>query len=86
MTRTPGDEIVRLTTARDLQEAHLWKQALEEEGIRCRVVGDHLTEGFGIGFIFAYPELWVFRGDVENAKAILEKHQIATGESEGNEA
>ncbi len=80
MAEKTAEDIVRLTNARDLQEAHLLKQALEQEGIPCQVVGDYLTEGHGIGFCFAYPELWVFRDDVEKARAILEKYQKDPGE------
>jgi hypothetical protein len=67
-----GDEIVRLVTANSPQQAHLWRQALEDEGIRCRVVGEYLG-GFGIvppGH--PVPELWVHRKDAERASTILE--------------
>ena len=37
------DDVICLTTASNLQEAHWWRVALEEEGVRCRVVGDDLT-------------------------------------------
>ncbi len=85
MTGKPGDEIVRLTTARNLQEAHLWKQALEQEGIRCQVVGDYLTEAPEGVHPFC-SELWVFGNDVEKAKAILGKSQQGAGDSQGNRA
>jgi hypothetical protein len=70
-----GDKIVRLATASSPQEAHLWRQALEDEGIRCQVVGEYLG-GFGIvppGH--AVPELWVRREQAERAQAVLEKLQ-----------
>jgi hypothetical protein len=41
------DDIVRLETASSPQQAHLWRQALEEQGIRCRVVGEYLGS-FGL--------------------------------------
>jgi hypothetical protein len=69
-----SDDIVRLTTANNPAEAHLWCEALQEEGIRCRVVGDYLEAGLGdIPGIRA--EVWVHRDDVERAQAILAAHQ-----------
>jgi hypothetical protein len=41
------DEIVRLVTASSPQEAHRWRQALEGQGVPCRVVGEDLG-GFGV--------------------------------------
>jgi hypothetical protein len=38
MSGTTEDRVVRLATASNPQEAALWQQALEAEGIRCRVV------------------------------------------------
>lgn len=68
----PHEEIVRLASAGSAQEAQLWREALEEHGIRCRIVGEYL-----IGMILAgggeYPELWVHREDLAQAKSILEK-------------
>jgi hypothetical protein len=67
-----SDEIVRIVTARNPQEAHLWRQSLEDEGIVCRVVGEYLG-GFGIvppGH--PVPELWVHPKDVARASTILE--------------
>jgi hypothetical protein len=69
------EEIVRLVTASSPLEAHLWRQALEDEGIRCQVVGEYLG-GFGIvppGH--PVPELWVHRDDAERAQAVLEALQ-----------
>jgi hypothetical protein len=68
-----GDDIVRLTTASNPAEAHLWCEALEDEGIQCKVVGDYLDAGVGdIPGIRA--EVWVHRNDVERAQAILAAH------------
>jgi hypothetical protein len=70
-----ADEIVRLATASSPQEAHLWRQALEDEGIHCQVVGEYLG-GFGIvppGH--PVPELWVHREQAERAQAVLEELQ-----------
>jgi hypothetical protein len=71
MSDRADEEVVRLVTASSPQEAHLWRQALEGQGIRCRVVGEYLG-GFGVvppGH--PVPELWVHRQDAERAQAIL---------------
>jgi hypothetical protein len=68
------DIIVRLASAATLQEAYAWRVLLEQEGIRCQVVGDYLTEGYGVGVPGMYPEVWIHRDDLEKARAILEAH------------
>jgi hypothetical protein len=45
--------------------------ALEREGIRCRVVGEYLTAGYGGGVAGMYPEVWVHVEDLKKARAIL---------------
>ena len=78
-----GEEVVRLVAASSPQEAHLWRQALEDEGVRCRVVGEYLG-GFGIvppGH--PVPELWVHRKDAERASAILEGLQEPRPQHDG---
>ena len=71
------DEIVRLVTARSPQEAHLWRQALEDEGVRCQVVGEYLGS-FGVVYPgHPVPELWVHQEDAERARAVLERLQEA---------
>ena len=47
MHSTKQHELTRLATATTPIEAHIWQQALEEEGIRCQVVGDYLDAGIG---------------------------------------
>ena len=47
MSDPHADDIVRLADAANPQEAYLWCQVLEEEGIKCKVVGDYLEAGFG---------------------------------------
>jgi hypothetical protein len=72
MSDHQGEGIVRLVTASSPQEAHLWRQALEHEGIRCRVVGEYLGS-FGVVYPgHPVPELWVHKEDAERAQAILE--------------
>ena len=44
MSASAENRIVRLAAASNPQEAAQWRQALEAEGIRCRVVGEMLGE------------------------------------------
>lgn len=72
MGASTDDRIVRLATASNPQEAALWQQALEAEGIRCRVVGEMLGS-FGVVYPGpVQPEIWVFEGDVDRARTVLE--------------
>ncbi len=71
-----GDDVVRLATASTPFEAHLWKQALEEEYIPCKVVGDYLEAGVG-DISGIQPEVWVHRDFVDRARAILDAHRHA---------
>lgn len=68
------DNIVRLATSVTPAQAHVWQNALEEEGVRCQVVGDFLEAGIGnvpgLG-----AELWVHEDDLERAKEILMQHR-----------
>jgi Putative prokaryotic signal transducing protein len=71
MSGSADDRIVRLATASNPQEAALWQEALEAEGIRCRVVGEMLGS-FGVVYPGSVqPEIWVFEADVERAEAAL---------------
>jgi hypothetical protein len=73
------DEIVRLVTASAPQEAHLLRQALEGQGIPCRVVGEYLG-GFGIVYPgHPGPELWARRQDRETLGAVIEEELKAQG-------
>jgi hypothetical protein len=64
--------IVRLATASNPQEASLWQQALEAEGVRCRIVGDMLGS-FGVVYPGSgRPEIWVFESDVDRARTVLQ--------------
>jgi hypothetical protein len=67
----PSAKIIRLATARDPQEAHLWRQALEDAGIRCQVVGEYLGS-FGIAPPgHPVPEVWVLEEDVGRASQVV---------------
>jgi Putative prokaryotic signal transducing protein len=68
------DDIVRLATAANPLQAHIWEQALKEAGIRCQVVGDFLDAGVGdIPGLSA--EVWVHRDDLARAEEILRQGQ-----------
>jgi Putative prokaryotic signal transducing protein len=77
------DDIVRLLTAPNPAQAHLWRAALEEEGIDAKVVGDYLDAGIG-DIPGAQAELWVHSKDAERALAIINEHAHEdTPEEEG---
>ena len=57
------DDIVRLATAANPMQAHIWEQALAEEGIRAKVVGDFLDSGVG-DIPGLRAEVWVRRHDL----------------------
>ena len=64
------DDVVRLATAQNPMQAHLWEQALRQAGIRCKVVGDYLEAGIG-DIPGVRAEVWVHRDDLAQAEAIL---------------
>ena len=79
-----SDDIVHLATARNSVEANIWRQALEDEGISCQVVGDMLDAGIGdVGSVKA--EVWVHVNDLEQARAFLAAHHGATDEPDAEE-
>jgi hypothetical protein len=78
------DEIVRLATAANPAEAYIWKEALEEEGITCKVVGDFLEVGVG-DIPGLAPELWVRRDSLARAEAILREHRRETADESEEE-
>jgi hypothetical protein len=79
------DDIVRLATAANPVQAHIWEQALNEAGIQCRVVGDYLDAGVGdIPGVSA--EVWVHREDLARAEEVLRQGQEASGTEPVDEA
>jgi hypothetical protein len=74
MHSTEQHEIVRLTEAANPFQAHIWQQALQEEGIRCQVLGDYLEAGIG-GIPGMGAEVWVEAADFARAEAILDQHR-----------
>ena len=70
----PKNDLVRLAKAPNPAVAHIWQNALQEEGIRCEVLGDFLEAGFGdISGLSA--ELWVEPTDAARAGEILRSHE-----------
>jgi hypothetical protein len=70
MHSTDHHEIARLATAANPFQAHVWQQALEQEGIRSQVLGDYLDAGIG-GIPGIGAEVWVEAADLGRAQAIL---------------
>ena len=77
MATVPSEEqhdLVRLAAATNSVQAHIWQQGLEEEGIRCQVLGDDLEAGFGDLRGFS-AEVWVEAADLVRAEEILRQHR-----------
>jgi len=72
-SKDPHD-VVRLAAAANPFQAHIWQQALEQEGIRCQVLGDYLEAGLGDITGFS-AEIWVEPADLARAEAILHQHR-----------
>ena len=70
MSLDPSDDIVRLATAPNPAQAHIWEQALRQAGVRCKVVGDYLDAGIG-DIPGVRAEIWVHRDDVARAEDVL---------------
>jgi hypothetical protein len=64
------NEMARLAEAANPFQAHIWQQALQEEGIRCQVLGDYLEAGIG-DIPGMRAEVWVEAADLARAEAIL---------------
>jgi hypothetical protein len=83
-TESGHDDIVRLATAPNPVQAHIWEEALEAEGIRCKVVGDFLDAGIG-DIPGLSTELWVHRKDLARAEEILRQGQELLQADEGED-
>ena len=86
MSIDPSDDIVRLTTAPNPAQAHIWQQALTQAGVRCKVVGDYLNAGLG-DIPGMQAEIWVHRDDVARGEQVLREMQKAeaSGAAESEE-
>jgi hypothetical protein len=71
MVRDPND-VVRLVRAPNPAQAHIWKQALRDQGIQAKVVGDYLGAGLG-NLPQMQAEVWVHRDDVSQAEEVLRR-------------
>lgn len=76
MTSRDPDDIVRLVTAPNPVQAHILEQALLDEGIEAKVVGDYLNAGIG-GVPGLTPEVWVHRNDVAAGEEVLRRSREA---------
>ena len=75
MSAENQNDLVRLATAGNSVLAHIWQQALQEEGIHCQVLGDYLDAGIGdISGLTA--EVWVEAADAVRAEAFLRQHEL----------
>ena len=74
MHPTDHHEIARLAAAANAFQAHIWQQSLQQEGIRCQVLGDYLEAGIG-GIPGIGAEVWVEAADLARAEAILDHHR-----------
>ena len=75
MSAENQNDLVGLATAGNSVLAHIWQQALQEEGIHCQVLGDYLDAGIGdISGLTA--EVWVEAADAVRAEAILRQHEL----------
>ena len=77
-------DVVRLAAAANPFQAHIWQQALEQEGIRCQVLGDYLDAGLGDIPGFS-AEVWVEAADLARAEAILRQHRDHSEEAAQSE-
>ena len=84
MSAELSDDIVRLATAPNPAQAHLWEQALRQAGVRCKVVGDYLDAGIG-DIPGMRAEIWVHRDDVARGEAVLREMQEAAGVADEEE-
>jgi hypothetical protein len=66
--------MTRLAAAANSFQAHIWQQALQQEGIHCQVLGEYLDAGIGNIPGFS-AEVWVEAADAGRAEAILRAHQ-----------
>ena len=65
------DELVRLAIASDEIEAHIWRDALEQEGIRPLVRSRSPIASMGGGALFETFEVLVLARDEKRARWII---------------
>jgi hypothetical protein len=64
---------VEFYSTNDINEARILRNALEDEGIRCKIDGEHQAGFTGMDGIAI--RLMVLEADVERARAFVEEHQ-----------
>lgn len=69
-TEHPND-IVRVAIATSTTQVHIWENALRDEGIDCKVVGDMLE--IGISGPGMQSEIWVHEKDAARAREIIDR-------------
>ncbi len=82
MSVDPSEDVVRLATAPNPAQAHIWEQALKEAGVRCRVVGDYLDAGSFADIPGIRAEIWVHRNDLKRGEEVLREMQEAEASDE----
>src|SRR5262249_33863030 len=85
MSKEDPRDIVRLANAANVAEAHILKQALEDEGISCQVMGEY-QEAFVGDIPGMYPEVWVHRDDLAGAEEVLRRRREEAKEEEVDES
>jgi hypothetical protein len=81
MSTGPTDDVVRLVTAENPVQAHIWERALQEEGIHAKVVGDYLDASLG-DLPGLKPEIWVHRSEIPRAEEVLRECQQALSDED----
>jgi hypothetical protein len=76
MSADLSDDIVRLATAPNPAQAHIWEQGLRQAGVRCKVVGDYLDAGLG-DIPGLRAEIWVHKDDLTRGEEVLREMQQA---------
>ena len=66
-----GDEQVLLGVASSEVEANIWRDALEQEGVRPFVRSRSVLSSLGGGAVFAEYEVFVMAHDVKRARWII---------------
>ena len=77
MSHDPND-VVRVA-AGEMVVIELYKQALTDEGISARVLGESLEASFGTA-IPGSVELWVHQSDAPRARALIRQMEDERGE------
>src|SRR5438874_2247064 len=79
-----ANDIVRLVHAPNPAQAHIWEQALRDEGIEAKVVGDYLDAGLG-DVSGIQSEVWVHRNQLAAAQEVLRHHPHASPDTDAEE-